>query len=62
VWGTGHVWREEKCIKNFVENPKRKKPPGKPRHKWENNIKMYFKEIGWETVDLLMLAEGRDMW
>jgi len=52
----------EKCRKDFVGNPEGQKPPGRPRHKWENESKMYRKEIGWETVDLINLAEGREMW
>ena len=52
----------EKCRKDFVRNPEGGKPPGRPRHKWENKGKMDCKEVGWETVDLINLAKGRDMW
>jgi hypothetical protein len=31
--------------------PKGKKPLGRPRRRWENNIKMDLREIGWEVVD-----------
>jgi hypothetical protein len=24
---------------------------GRPRHRWEDNIRMYLREIGWEDVD-----------
>jgi len=53
---------EEKSRKDFVGNPEGRKPPGGPRHKWENKSEMNWKEIGWETVDLINLAEGREMW
>jgi hypothetical protein len=49
-------------MKDFVRNPVGKKPPRRSKHKLENNNKMDCKEIRWETVDLLNLAEGRDMW
>jgi hypothetical protein len=29
----------------------KKKPLGRPRHLWENEIKMDFPEIGWENAD-----------
>jgi hypothetical protein len=29
------------------------------RHRWENNIEMDFKEIGWVRVDSIHLTEGR---
>jgi hypothetical protein len=29
----------------------RKRLVGRPRHRWENSIKMNLKEIGWEDVD-----------
>jgi hypothetical protein len=28
--------------------PEGKRPPGRPRRKWEDNIKMDFEEVGWE--------------
>ena len=32
----------------------------RPRRKWEDNIKIDFKDAGWEEVDLAYLAEDRD--
>jgi hypothetical protein len=41
-----------------------KKPLGRPRHRWEDNIKMHFQEV--ECVcggmDWICLAEDRDRW
>jgi hypothetical protein len=31
----------------LVRKPEGKKPLGRPRRRWEGNIKMYFKEMGW---------------
>jgi hypothetical protein len=33
-----------------------------PRRGWGDNNKMDFKEIGWENVDCVRLARGRDQW
>jgi hypothetical protein len=30
--------------------------------KWQDNIKMDIKETGWEDVDLVHLAQERDLW
>ena len=38
------------------------RPLGKPRHKWEDNIKMEFYEVGWGVGDMdwIDLAHGRN--
>jgi len=33
----------------LVEKPVGKRPPGRPRHRWENNIEMDLQEVGWEV-------------
>jgi hypothetical protein len=35
---------EEECIYYFGEKDKRQRPLGRPRHRWEDNIKMNLKE------------------
>jgi hypothetical protein len=35
---------------------------GKPRCRWENGITMDLREIGWEVVDWIHLAQERDRW
>jgi hypothetical protein len=42
--------------------PEVKRQLGRPRIRWENNIKMYFKEIGWHGIDLIHLGQARDKW
>jgi hypothetical protein len=39
-----------------------KRPLGRPRHRWEDNIKMDFREIGWDGVDCIDLAQNTDQW
>jgi hypothetical protein len=35
---------------------------GRPRHRWEDNIKMDKREIGWGGMDWIDLAQNRDQW
>jgi hypothetical protein len=39
-----------------------KRPLGRPRRRWVNNIKMDLREIGWDAVDWIDLAQDRDQW
>jgi hypothetical protein len=34
----------------------------RPRRRWENNIRIDLREIVWEVVDWIHLAQGRDQW
>jgi hypothetical protein len=42
--------RDERCIQNLVRKPERKKPHGRCRCRFEDNIKMYHKEVCCESV------------
>jgi hypothetical protein len=42
--------------------PEGKRPLGKPRRRWEDNIRINLREIGWEGVDWIYLAQNRDQW
>jgi hypothetical protein len=44
----------------LVGKPEVKRPLGTPRRKWVNNIKMYVREIGWDDMDWIDLAQVRD--
>jgi hypothetical protein len=39
-----------------------KRPLRRPRHKWEDNIKIYHKKIGLDVADWIHLAQHRDQW
>jgi hypothetical protein len=41
---------------------KRKRPLGRHTSRWEDNIRMDLREIGWEDVDWMHLDEDRDQW
>jgi glucose dehydrogenase len=46
----------------LVGKPEGKKPLGRSRHKWVDNIKMNLKETGWGSMDRIDLAQDRDQW
>jgi hypothetical protein len=39
-----------------------KRPFGKLTHRWEDNIRMDLREIGWEGVEWIRLGQDRDQW
>jgi hypothetical protein len=43
-----------------VGKPEGKRPLGRPRHRWEDNIKMNIQEVGCEGMDWIELAQDRD--
>jgi hypothetical protein len=44
----------------LVGKPEGKRPLGRPRHRWENNIRMDLRVIGWGGTDWIDLAQDRD--
>jgi hypothetical protein len=45
-----------------VGKPKGRRPLGRPRSRWEDNIKMDIKEVGGGGMDWIELARERDRW
>jgi hypothetical protein len=46
----------------LVGKPEGKRPLGRPRHRWEDNIRMDLQEVGSGGVDWIGLAQDRDRW
>jgi hypothetical protein len=46
----------------FVGKPEGKRPLGRPRRRWVDNIKIDFRETGWDGVDWIDLAQDTDQW
>jgi hypothetical protein len=46
----------------LVGKSKGKRPLGRPRRRWEDNISMDLREIGWEGVEWLNLDWDRNQW
>jgi hypothetical protein len=43
----------------LVVNPEGKRPLGRPRRRWVDNIKVDLREIGWDRMDWIDLAQDR---
>jgi hypothetical protein len=52
---------EDRRIHGLVGKPVGKRLLGRPRHRWENNIKMDIQEVGWGH-GLIDLAQDKDKW
>jgi hypothetical protein len=62
---TGYVARmgEGKGVyRVLVGKPEGKRPLGKRRRRWEDNIKMHLQEVGGSCGDWMELAQDRDRW
>jgi hypothetical protein len=46
----------------LVGEPEGKGPLGRARRRWVDNIKMDLREIGWDGVDSIDMAQDRDQW
>jgi hypothetical protein len=46
----------------LVGKPEGKRPLGKPRCMWFDNIRMDLREIGWGGMDWIDLTQDRDQW
>ena len=61
----GHVTRKEQsrnAYRVLVGKLEGKRPLGRPRRRWENNIKMDLREVGCDAGEWRDLAEDRDQW
>jgi hypothetical protein len=54
--------RDEKSIQYFEWQTERKSPLGRPRRRWENNIRIDLTELRWEDVDWIHVSQDRDQW
>jgi hypothetical protein len=52
----GHAYRI------LIRKPEGKRPLGRPRCRWEDNIRMDPRDIGWGVMDWIDLAQDRDQW
>ena len=61
----GHVARMGEMrgvYRGLVDKPEGKRPLGRPRHRWEDNIKMDIQEVGFGGMDWIELAQDRSRW
>ena len=54
---------EGRCVyRVLVGKPEGKRSLGRPRRRWEDNIKMDLQVVGWGCGDWMELAQDRDKW
>jgi hypothetical protein len=61
----GHVARigeNRNAYRILVGKSERKRPLGRPRRRWVDNIKMDLREIEWDGVDWIYMTQDRDKW
>jgi hypothetical protein len=46
----------------LVGKPEGRRPLGRLRRRWEDNIKMDLREVRWRGIDWINLAQDRDRW
>ena len=56
------IVRGERCVQGSGGETGGKRPLGRPRCRWEDNIKMNLQEVGGGCGDWMELAQDRDRW
>jgi hypothetical protein len=62
---TGQVVRmgeKRNAYRILVGIPERKRPLGRPRRRWVDNIEIDLREIGWDGMDCIHLTQDKDQW
>jgi hypothetical protein len=54
--------KEKGVYRVLVRKPEGKRPPRRPRHRWEDNIRIDLQEVGCGGMDWIGLAQDRDSW
>ena len=57
-----HIWGRRGAYRVLVGKPEGKKPLGRPRRRWVDNIRMDLQEVGYGYMDWIRLAQDRDRW
>jgi len=56
------MWTRRGIHRVLVGQPEGNRPLGRPRHRWEDNIKIDLQEVGCRGMDWNDLAQDRDRW
>jgi hypothetical protein len=62
VYGNFLYQYHKHAYRILVEKPEGKRPLGRSRRRWVDNIKMDLGKIGWDGRDWIELAQDRDQW
>jgi hypothetical protein len=53
---------KSRAYRILVGRPEGRRPLGRPRRRWEDNIKMDLQDVGWLGMNWIELAQDRDRW
>jgi hypothetical protein len=56
------MWESRGAFRVLVGKPEGRWPLGRRRRRWEDNIKMDLRDVGWGVMDWIDLAEDRSKW
>jgi hypothetical protein len=56
------MWDVRGAYKVLMGIPEGKRPHGRPRRRWEDNVKMDLQEVRWGDMDWIDLGQDRNMW
>jgi hypothetical protein len=63
MWHVARMGEKSNSYRLWVGKPGMgKKPLGRPRRRWVDNIRMDLVEVGWSDVDWIGMAQDRDKW
>jgi hypothetical protein len=62
AWHVAHMGEKRNAYRILVRKPEGKRPLGRPRCMWVNNIKMGLREIVWGGMGWISLAQDRNRW
>ena len=57
-----HVWGTEHAYEALVKRPEENRPLGRPKRRWEDNIKIGLQETEWKGRDWTDQALDKDKW
>ena len=60
AWHVARMGERRGVYRVLVENPEGKRPLGRPRRRWEDNIKMDLQEVGCGGMDWIELTQDRE--
>jgi hypothetical protein len=62
AWHVARMGETRNAYRILVGKPEGKRPLRSPRRRWVDNIKMDLREIGWDGMDWIALAQDRVQW
>jgi hypothetical protein len=62
VCHVARMMEQKNAYRILVGKPKGKRPLGRQRRRWLDNIKINLREMGWGDTDWINLAQDRDQW